>query len=301
MRRHLILFFILQFALCILHWNLSAATIAFLDVGQGDSEVILGPDSRVVVIDGGDLYTGKHNKHDMGKDVVLPYLQSHGVNKIDVLIVSHAHEDHLGGLLTIIKEMPVGMVIEPGLPYTTPTYKKFLELVKEKKIPYKRGHIGQAITLGPDFKIWILHPSDPLLNGTHSDPNNNSVVALTQLYHTRILFTGDIETEGEMRMLERLRAPGVRNQVSALHDLDILKVGHHGSKTSSTAGLLDLTHPKIAVISCGRHNKYHHPFLPLIDRLKEMGTMVYRTDVDGTVEAEISSEGYKINTYPHSR
>ena len=108
-----------------------AATVTFLDVGQGDASVILGPDSRTVLIDGGDLYTGKHSKHDMGKEVVLPYLQNHGVNKIDIIIVSHAHEDHLCGILTVIKQMPVGMVLEPGLPYTTPTYKKFLELIKD--------------------------------------------------------------------------------------------------------------------------------------------------------------------------
>lgn len=258
--------------------------VTFLDVGQGDCTLIQTPRGRSVLIDAGGKYeNGAAVASDTGRRIVLPALKRAGVRRLDLVILTHPHEDHAGGLPAVFAALPVGLWLDSGQIHAAPGYQSALALAKQKHIPFRLGRSGDVATLEPGVFLDVMAPSQPLLSGTRDDLNNNSIVCRLRYGGTSFVFAGDSEFEEEARML----------RTCALSRADVLKVGHHGSATSSGPQFLRSITPRWAVVSCGRHNRYGHPSPDTVNRLEAVGARVYRTDIDGGVVAE--SDGHNVS------
>jgi beta-lactamase superfamily II metal-dependent hydrolase len=257
-------------------------TIAFIDVGQGDSILVILPNTKTLLIDGGE-------REGSGK--VLATLQKHGLSHIDVMVATHPHADHIGGLVDIIKNVDVGEVLDSGQVHTTQTFEDFLDAIEIKQIPLKSVRQGDSINLDPTVKIDVLNPPANLLEGADNEAefNDNSVVLKLTYGQFSALLTGDMEERNEARL--------VYENTTAL-DADVLKAGHHGSRTSSSSPFLDALTPEVVVISLGAGNTYGHPHQEALDRISAAGAEhLFRTDVDGTITLTAngsSSEHYSI-------
>ena len=263
--------------------------VTFIDVGQGDSILIESPSGHKALIDGGGRQENASSrlikKEDpVGKSIIVPFLRKKGINELDLVILTHPHDDHVAGLPYVLEKIKVDMVLDSGQPHTSRGYYRFLKLIEQKKIPYKLARAGQVIDLGAGVKGYILHPSQPLISGTASDLNNNSIVIKLDHGKTSFLFMGDAGFEGEDRILSK--------GYSLISD--VLKVGHHGSMTSTSVKLLESVMPKYAVISVGAKNKFGHPTPETLRRLENFNVKAYRTDLDGAVI--FRSDGVKV--YP---
>lgn len=243
--------------------------VYYLDVGQGDSELIRFHNTTIL-IDAGEAEMG---------DRVVSNLHRLGVTRIDLLVATHAHSDHIGGMPAVLSAFPVGRVIDPGVPSTSPVYESFLKQVEKRKIPYSVAVQGETIDLDPALRILVLSPPEKRLN---DDPNQNSVVLRVSYGTTSFLFTGDMGGETESALAKSGYALDAR----------VLKVGHHGSSGSSSAVFLSRVNPDIAVISLGKANDYGHPHKETLDRLAAAGSTIFRTDTDGTVR--VISDGSRI-------
>ncbi len=257
-------------------------TVTVIDVGQGDSILVEPPDGKKILIDGGGIEAGESDDDPVGAKVVVPFLHRKGINKLDLVILTHPHADHLGGLNKVLEELPVDVVMDSGQDYNSRAYKHFKQLIAANKIKYELGRAGQVINFDQDIKGYILNPSDPLLEDTNSD----SVVMRLVYGEVSFLLTGDLGKPGE----ERVLASGMTLEAT------VLKVGHHGSSTSTTTEFLAAVHPKYAVISVGRHNRYGHPTAAALRRLQAAGVEVYRTDEDGAVE--MATDGKALTVVP---
>ena len=248
-------------------------SIHYIDVGQGDCELILDH-GKTVLIDAGEVDKG---------NVVVRYLKSLGIKKIDLFIGTHPHTDHIGGFLTVAKNFDIDRIIIPEIPEnmipTTSTYKNFLKLIKEKKISVDRAEMGKHYKIG-EGSLNILGP----IGKSYTEINDWSVAARYVYKDTSFLFCGDMEKESEKDLLSS-------NQ---LIKSDVLKLNHHGSKTSNTKKFLDAVAAKIFVIEVGKDNTYNHPSAEVMKRLKD--AKIYRTDCDGTIV--ISTDGKKIDIKP---
>jgi competence protein ComEC len=275
----LLLAFLLFIA--VFSWGHSQAagelTVSFIDVGQGDSALIETPYGKRVLIDGGgkqESQGSNMNKEDMtGRSIVVPFLRKKGINELDMVILTHPHDDHVGGLPYVLDKLKVDMVLDSGQAQTSRGYYRFLQFIGKKKIPYKIARAGQVIDLGAGVRGYVLHPSEPLISGTESDLNNNSIVIKLEYGRTSFLFMGDAAFEGEDRILSSGRSL----------KSDVLKVGHHGSRTSTSNGLLGAISSQYAVISVGAGNKFGHPSPETLERLSNCGIKVFRTDLSGAV------------------
>ena len=228
--------------------------IYFIDVGQGDSTLIITPRGKSILIDGGGS-----DSYDVGKNTLLPYLLERRIAKLDYVIISHFDSDHVKGVLTILEELDVEKVIISKQYQTSENYKEFLEIIKHKNIFVKQVSKGDKINIEKDLSVNILFPiSDELIS--ENALNNNSIVAKLVYENFTMLFTGDIEKIAEEKLVE------IYAKTNALKS-KILKIAHHGSKTSTTEGFLELVSPQIALIGVGKNNLYGHPNLDVIDRL----------------------------------
>jgi competence protein ComEC len=250
-------------------------TVSYVDIGQGDSELIELPDGTNIMIDAGDKD---------GAPKLIDYLKERKIAKIDLVLITHPHIDHYGGLLQTMKLFPVGMVYDSGAPTTSTTYLKLLKEFAAKKVKFKITRRGDKIDYGNGISLNILAPEDPLLKNTRSDTNNASIVAKLTYNKVSFLFTGDMEEESQDRML---KSP-------ADLQADILKVAHHGSRYTSSNQFLKAVNPKAAVISCGTGNSYGHPHMEALKRLADNNIAVYRTDLMGTIIASTDGNEYKI-------
>jgi competence protein ComEC len=252
-------------------------TVTCVDVGQGDSILIESPSGKKVLIDGGGRQEGSvsdPDRDDMtGRSIVVPFLRKKGINELDLVVLTHPHEDHVGGLPYVLDKLKVDMVLESGQTHTSRSYYRFLKLIEQKHIPYMLARAGQVIDLGAGVKGYVLNPSDPFISGTISDLNNNSVVIRLVYGRTSFLLMGDAAFEAEDRML----SSGLSLKS------DVLKVGHHGSRTSTSDSFLDAVRPRYAVISVGARNKFGHPSQETLERLSSYGIKVFRTDLSGAV------------------
>lgn len=230
--------------------------IYFIDVGQGDSTLIVTPHNKTILIDGG----GSEN-YDVGKNTLLPYLLDRKITQIDYVIISHFDTDHVGGIFTVLSELNVGKVIIGKQYETSENYEEFLKIIKEKNILVKMVSRGDVVNVEKDVKIQVLFPDEELIS--ENALNNNSLVFKLVYNEFSMLFTGDIEEITEAR-LGNLYA-----NTNAL-DATVLKVAHHGSKSSSIQEFLELVHPKIALIGVGANNLYGHPNSDVITRLANL-------------------------------
>jgi competence protein ComEC len=201
---------------------------------------------------------------------VLPFLRHEGVRAIDFLIATHADEDHVRGLLTVVDRVPVRRMIVSGYDDPSPVFQQLLSKARQKDIPIYHSKAGIKWELEPGVHWLFLHPGE-IRTGTRSDTNANSVVFELIYKERKFLFTGDIEGEVESDL------------TPYLEPVDVLKVAHHGSHYSTTEDFLRLAHPRYAIISAGKHNVYHHPHPEVLQRLSSFGAQIYRTDKNGAV------------------
>ena len=249
--------------------------IYFIDVGQGDSCLIVTPDKKMVLIDGG----GSDN-YDIGKNVLVPYLLARRIKHLDYIIISHFDTDHVGGILTVMEELKVDTAIVSKQAEKCVNYEKFIQIVKEKHIKVMVAGKGDRLKIERDLYFDILWPKNDNLVSENA-LNNNSIVCKFKYKDFSMLFTGDIEEIAEKQMLQEYK-----NNLDKLNS-SVLKVGHHGSKTSSTQEFLDAVKPKIALIGVGENNKFGHPNEGVIERLKSCDCKIYRTDKNGEICIEI--------------
>jgi len=240
--------------------------VHFIDVGQGDS-ILIKTESKAILIDGGERNQGSK---------VVDYLRVQGVTKLDLVIATHPHSDHIGGLIAVLESLPVERVIDPGVPHTSNTYLTFLELIEEKGISFHKAK-HEVIELGQGRQLEIFAPQ-----GDYSSLNNYSVVARLLAEGVSVLFTGDLEQEGEKELMQT-------------YDLaaDVLKVGHHGSSTSTSPEFLEHVNPKYAVILVGAGNDYGHPHREILARLSDID--IYRTDLLGHIVLTIDDKDYSFD------
>jgi competence protein ComEC len=257
----------------------SGLTLHFLDVGQGDGALLRTPAGRWVLIDAGP----RNDRSDAGSRVVVPFMVSHGARELAVAIVSHAHADHLGGVPSVLHRFRAGVVIEPGDQVADPLYYEFLDELAAESIAWHRGRRGDRFTLD-SVQFSVLHPYEWARWG--EDLNEDSVVLLVEYGAFQALFAGDAGFPAEVEMRGRTRA------------VDLLKVGHHGSRGSTSDEWLDSLRPKVAMISVGENN-YGHPAAETLSRLLGHRIDVWRTDRDGSVT--VTTDGQRMTLRARAR
>ena len=248
-------------------------SVYFLDVGQGDSTLVLFSD-KTILIDAGEA--------DMG-DRVVSDLKTLGVRRIDLLVATHPHSDHIGGMQKVLAAFPVGQVLDSGLPHTSSTYEHFLETIEQKNIPYRVADQGQTIDIDPALTIIVLSPPKERFG---DDPNTNSIVLRVSYGTVAFLMAGDMGGESE----------NVLGKSGYPLDARILKVGHHGSYSSTSSSFLERVRPETAIIMVGKDNPYGHPHKETLDFLKRYGVTIYRTDLDGTIVIRSDGISYSVKT-----
>ena len=249
--------------------------VYFIDVGQGDSTFIQLADGKTILIDGG-------NKADA--TVIINYLHSLNISSIDYLIATHPHEDHIGSLPAIIKDFNIGNIYMPKASANTKIFENLLLSIKEKGYKINTAAAGVKIIDTKDLKLTILAPNST----EYKDVNNYSVVAKLIYKDTSFLFTGDAEDVSEKEMLKQ------NDDLKA----DVIKIGHHGGRTSSTKDFLEEVAPKYAVISVGKDNDYGHPHKETMERLSSLNLKIFRTDEQGTIIVSSDGTTLSINKAP---
>ena len=251
--------------------------VDFLDVGQGDSELIKTPFGQNILIDGGPDNTviKKLSKNLAWWD-----------RKIDLMILTHPHDDHVTGLTDVLKRYDVDKILYTGVSYDAPNYKTWLAAIQDRGISPTIIDRPQIINFGQECNLNILYPVKSLAGKATDNLNNSSIVSLLDCAGKKFLFTGDAETEEETELIKNnigLRA-------------DVLKVGHHGSDTSSGEEFLQLVRPEIAVIEVGANNDFGHPNLRILKKLERAGAQIYRTDLDGTIMVSVLNNEFEVKT-----
>ena len=240
--------------------------IKVLDVGQGDSILILNK-GTATLIDTGDL---------PAREQLIALLRKEGVTVVNNLILTHPHNDHIGGAVAVMETFTVKQIYDSGQTNTSKNYRKYMEMVDKKKIPFKVVKSGDKIDLGSGVELKVMSPGKTFLKEENGqlDLNNNSIVTRLTYGNFSMIFAADTEKESEERMVAEFA-----NELKS----NVLKVAHHGSNTSSSADFLRVAKPDAAIISCGVNNDYHHPHPGTLKKFEKLGSKIYRTDLNGTV------------------
>jgi competence protein ComEC len=245
--------------------------IHMIDVGQGDAIALRTPRWRWILVDAGDQWRDS----DVGERIVAPYLRRKG-GSVAAFILSHPHADHIGGAASVLKKLPVGFIWDGGYPQPSSVYDDVLSEARSRRVTWLAARAGMPIEID-GVRLTVLSPDSAEIANA-PDANAASVVVMAEYRGVRILLTGDAEREVEARLVERF---------GATLRADVLKVGHHGSKTSTTAPLLDAVRPRIALVSVGAGNRYGHPSPEVMAALRSRGALVMRTDDVGSVIVRI--------------
>ena len=248
----------------------SKLIVHFLDVGQGDSIFIELPNGKTMLVDAGENYHGQG---------IIDYVQTIGYQKLDYVVATHPHEDHIGSMPYIVRNFEIGSIYMPDVTANTATFESLLKAIKAKGLRVKNGRTGVHIIKDGELTADIIAPDKP----DESNLNNSSIVLLLTFGNVSYLLTGDAET----KELNAIRAD--------MH-ATVLKAGHHGSKTSTTQTLLKKISPSVTVISCGKNNDYGHPHAEVLKMLKSVNSSVYRTDRDQTVIVATDGSSLTVST-----
>lgn len=233
--------------------------VHFIDVGQGDCTLIKGNKINIVIDSGSNMY----------KDKVISYLKKEKIKKIDLLVATHPHEDHIGSMSYIIDNFKINTFYAPKVQENTTYFFSMLKSLKNKNLKISPINVPKNITFSKDLKCTLLAPN----SSNYSSLNNYSIVLKVKFKNISFLFTGDAEGTSESEIISKnldLKA-------------NILKLGHHGSNTSSTESFLKEVSPDIAIASCGKNNPFNHPSIKVIQRLKKENIHLLRTDIDGDI------------------
>ena len=257
-------------------------SVTFLDVGQGESSIVQLPNKEIMLIDGGG------QKPDIGRMVIAPFLRSRGIKDIDYMVLSHAHPDHYGGLGFILNNFNVREVWSNGNFFAGE--KSFLHMAEKKQVMHRVLRRGDMLE-SDNYKITVLHPYQLFYadspRGDFSDENSSSLVIKIEAENISLLFTGDIEEEAEQDLLN----------LDDWLKSDILKVPHHGGKTSSSTAFIKAVSPKVAVVSAGKNNSFHHPHRTTLQRYKKAGVNLFRTDRNGAITIASVDDSLHISTW----
>ena len=242
----------------------------FIDVGQGDSSLIITPKGKTILIDAGDEAHAKK---------VLSYVREQGIEKLDLVIATHPDADHIGGMDKVIKNFDIDVFAMPDVSAKTNQYKQIQRELKAKKMKATRLYQGDEVQIDDEIDFEIL---SPVKGKKYDDTNEYSIVTKIVYKDTSFILMGDATMENEVDIINNV--PDI--------DIDVLKLGHHGSSTSSSDYFITKTSPNIAIISCGKNNKYGHPHQEVMRVLKKHGVTPYRTDEMGDIV--ITSDGKEI-------
>ncbi len=258
--------------------------VTAIDVGQGDSIFIVGPDGSTMLVDAGGPVGGvteaaeATSRFDIGEEVVSPYLWSRRFRHLDVLVLSHAHSDHMGGMPAVMRNFrprELWVSIDPN----SDAYRALLSEAKDLQVRVRHFHAGDQLAWG-GTQVTMLAPETGYAN-PREPVNNDSLVMRMQYGRSSVLLEGDAEAPSEREMLAHGRVAAVT----------LLKIGHHGSRTSTTQEFLDAAAPKDAVVSVGRGNTFGHPRYEVIERIAEARTKLYRTDEFGLTTFLLGRDG----------
>lgn len=244
--------------------------VHYLDVGQGDSIFIELPNNETMLIDAAESYQSEN---------IINYLKNLNYQKIDYVIGTHPHTDHIGGLKDIINTFEIGKIYMPKVVSTTKTYESLLMAIKDKNLKINTAKAGTSIIDTDALKINILAPN----NSTYTELNNYSVVTKITYGSTKFLFMGDAEKLSENEIKENVTA-------------DVIKIGHHGSNTSSSIDFIKKVNAKYGIISVGLNNKYNLPKEETITNWENSGTKIYLTSTNGTIRASSDGTNIKIES-----
>jgi len=249
-------------------WRSPQLEVVFLDVGQGDATLIRFPNGKTMLIDAGP----RTRYHDAGKEQILPVFNYLGIKRLTWVVMTHPHNDHIGGFRSILKAVPVDTAWDTSVDFDSWAYRNTLKLLKEKRVFYQQPQRGQYWKISPRTFLYCLSPDSLSYSGEIS-ANNRSLVLKLRYGSATFLFTGDLEYEGEALLIP----------YESILDSEVLKVAHHGSITGTTEWLLTAVHPRLAVIPVGKKNKFNHPSPFILERLRTRGVDIHRTDEEGAL------------------
>ncbi len=258
--------------------------IIFIDVGQGDSTLVITPNKKTILIDApGIPYWSKIYSLEPAENIVLDYLYSRNINKLDFIIVSHPHGDHFGGMFDILNSLKIENFIDNGYVEGDPNYVNLLEIVDKKEIPYDQLKEGDFLEIDNEVFIKVFFP--PKKGFIFEGANNSSLVFKLLYGNFSILFTADIEVEVENYLCSKYK-----KEIKSV----VLKVPHHGSRTSSSSRFIKTVSPEAAVIMCAKNNPFGHPHQEVISRYLKFKIELYRTDIDGDIKILTNGKQYTI-------